>query len=264
MLRSLPFFIFCAFIQHAFSQEKLVLRGNYLGKNIYVQNPLSPEGKSYCVDSILVNGKNIQVEKYASAFVVPLDSMGFKEHDTILAEIFHQPGCLPRVINTGGCSPKVTFEIVSISVDSNAVLHWTTKNEVNKLTFVIEQFRWNKWIKVGETDGKGGSQENEYAFQTIPHSGFNQFRVKQLGSSGIPRLSPSATFKGPELHVKILKFSVNDNVLPFSAETLYELYDQEGNIVKRGTGKSIDMKGLKRGHYFVNYDNKTGEIDKIY
>jgi hypothetical protein len=49
------------------------------------------------------------------------------------------------------------------------------------------------------------------------------------------------------------------DVITFSANTLYEIYDQYGNIVKRGYGNSIDVSTLKKDMYYLNYDNKTGE-----
>jgi hypothetical protein len=45
----------------------------------------------------------------------------------------------------------------------------------------------------------------------------------------------------------------------FSANTLYEIYDQYGNIVKRGYASKIDITGLKKDLYYLNYDNKMGE-----
>ena len=48
-------------------------------------------------------------------------------------------------------------------------------------------------------------------------------------------------------------------MITVSANTLYEIYDQYGNIVKRGYGNSIDVSTLKKDMYYLNYDNKTGE-----
>jgi hypothetical protein len=48
-------------------------------------------------------------------------------------------------------------------------------------------------------------------------------------------------------------------VITFSASTLYEIYDQYGNIVKRGYAASVDVSTLKKDLYYLNYDNKMGE-----
>ena len=37
------------------------------------------------------------------------------------------------------------------------------------------------------------------------------------------------------------------------------MYDQYGNIVKRGYANKIDVSTLKKDMYYINYDNKMGE-----
>jgi hypothetical protein len=49
------------------------------------------------------------------------------------------------------------------------------------------------------------------------------------------------------------------DVITFSAPTLYEVYDQYGNIVKRGYANTLDVTSLKKDLYYLNYDNKMGE-----
>ena len=50
--------------------------------------------------------------------------------------------------------------------------------------------------------------------------------------------------------------------ITFSDETLYEIYDQYGNVVKKGFGKMVDCGNLSKGVYYLNYDNKTAEFIK--
>lgn len=240
--------------------QKILLEGRYQGKNVFIQNPEVEAGGGFCTEKVFVNGNEIRIQN-TNAYEIKLDSLGFKLDDTLKIEIIHKAGCKPKVI-TPNYSPKGNFDIVTISVDSNFVLHWMSKNEIHPLPFIVEQYRWNKWVKIGEVDGKGGMQENDYSFQTKPHSGQNKFRVKQV-ASGKTRVSKSAEVEAPDLKVKIVNHSINNNQLEFTKATMFELYDVEGNLISKGTAKSVDMKGLKRGHYFVNYDNKTSEIDKI-
>ncbi len=261
MKKGFPILTFLTFSILGFAQ-KIELEGTYQGKNIYVQNPASGT-TSYCTEKVLVNGKEIAVSN-SSAYEIKLDSLGFKPEDTIKIEIFHKVDCKPKVI-TQNYTPKGNFDLVSISVDSSAILHWISKNEINKLTYIIEQFCWNKWMKVGEVDGIGGIQENVYSFQTQPHSGKNQFRVKQV-ASGKPRISKIAEFEAPELKIKILGNQQKlSDVIEFNKETMYELYDHYGNIIRKGTGKKIDIKGLERSFYYLNYDDKYAEtVTKFY
>ena len=48
--------------------------------------------------------------------------------------------------------------------------------------------------------------------------------------------------------------------MEFTSETLYEIYDTYGNLVKKGFGKNIGVTNLKKGLYYINYDSKTGEV----
>jgi len=143
---------------------------------------------------------------------------------------------------------------MNISKDGN--FEWTTSNETGKLTFIVEQFRWNKWIKVGEVDGVGTSTENKYEFKIESHSGENKFRVKQVDYSGKPKYSQAARYVSTKEVVTFTPIKVKD-IITFSAETLYEIYDSYANIVKKGYGSSVDVTNLKKGIYYLNYDSKS-------
>lgn len=146
----------------------------------------------------------------------------------------------------GYLKPKSTFKVEDITITKDGTLKWKTTNESGKLPYIIEQYRWNKWVKVGEVQGRGTSGENDYSFKVIPHSGENQFRVKQVDYTGKPKYSPQKKFRDPS--VKEIDFNpkrVKDE-LTFTSETLYEIYDQYGNIVKKGFGDKVDCSNLEK------------------
>ena len=60
--------------------------------------------------------------------------------------------------------------------------------------YVVEQYRWNKWVAVGEVAGKGSGGENSYEFQVSPHSGENTVRIVQTDHSGTKRPSEEKKF----------------------------------------------------------------------
>ena len=125
-----------------------------------------------------------------------------------------------------------------------------TTNEQGKLTFIIEQYRWNKWVKIGEVDGEGNAKEHNYEFKITAHSGENKFRVKQVDYTGKPRLSQSATYNDANFSsISITNPKVKDD-LEFTKETLYEIYDTYGNLVKKGFGRTIDIINLKINNFF--------------
>ena len=75
-------------------------------------------------------------------------------------------------------------------------VHWKTKKEQNGNSYIVEHFRWNKWVKIGEVDGTG-LEENDYKFSVSSHlhSGQNKFRAKQIDYTGRPRPTKSTMFQ---------------------------------------------------------------------
>jgi hypothetical protein len=92
-----------------------------------------------------------------------------------------------------------------------------------------------------------------------PHSGENTFRVKQVDLTKRARFSEAVKFTDPSVAPVTWSPAKPKDVITFSASTLYEVYDQYGNIVKRGYGTSVDVSTLKKDLYYLNYDNKMGE-----
>jgi hypothetical protein len=246
----------------------LLLEGNYQGKNLFVQNPFGSGGVGFCVSEVLINGNVSTDEIQSSAFEIDLKSQKLNLGDKVEIKIKHKSDCKPKVLNPEVLKPKSTYELASINLSNDGTLTWTTKNESGKLPYVIEQFRWNKWLKVGEMEGAGTPSENSYTFKVSLHSGKNQVRVRQTDYTNLPHASRSAEIvpSNCELEFSPIKVSTiinfNCTTSKEAAATLYEIYDQYGNIVKKGYGDKIDASNLTKGGYYLNYDNKFGEFIK--
>lgn len=264
MKKKLLFLLTVAFllVQNGFSQSMILLEGTYQGKNVYVQNPFASSGVGFCVYEVRVNDQVTTDEIGSSAFEIDLRNFNLKIGDPVSIKIFHKDDCKPKVLNPEVLKPKSTFVTTTISVTKDETLEWTTTGEQGKLTYVIEQYRWNKWVKVGEVDGLGTNGPNNYTFKVIPHSGENQFRVKQVDYSGQARTSPVAKFTSTRPVITFSPVKARTTITFEGGETLWEIYDQYGNIVKKGFGSSIDVTGLAKGGYFLNYDNTTAEFFK--
>jgi hypothetical protein len=247
----------------------IILEGNYQGKTLYVQNPFAAGGVGFCVTEVRVNGNITTDEITSSAFEIDLKSHKLNIGDKVEVKIFHKADCKPKVLNPEVLKPKSTFEVVNMSADKDGTLKWSTKSETGKLAFVVEQFRWNKWVKVGEVQGNGTPNTNEYSFKVSPHSGKNQLRVRQTDYSGQPRLSKAVDFISDVIEIDYAPLKATKEVNFFAkgksdkaSETMYEIYDQYGNIVKKGYGSKVDVSNLPKGGYFINFDNKMGEFTK--
>lgn len=239
----------------------IILEGNYQGKNIYVQNPFASSGVGFCTFEVRVNGDVTTDEINSSAFEIDFTNLQLTIGDPVTVAIKHKDDCRPKVLNPEVLKPKSTFEVVQMKITKEGVLQWSTRGESGKLPYVVEQYRWNKWIRVGEVPGAGTSGQNDYEFKVVPHSEENQFRVKQIDYTGKPRYSKSATYRSDKDIVDFSPKKVSTEVI-FTSETLFEIYDSYGNIVKKGFGKQIDAANLKSGVYYLNYDNKTGQFQK--
>ena len=147
-----------AFVLNTFvNSATLVVEGKYQNKNVFVQNAIGNSGVGFCAQEIKVNGKVTTDETNSSAFEIDLASLQLKYGESVTIEIIHKDGCTPKVLNMDDLKPKPSFEVLTINVSPAGLLKWTTKNESGSLPYIIEQFKWNKWIPIGEVDGIGTS-----------------------------------------------------------------------------------------------------------
>jgi hypothetical protein len=237
----------------------LILEGKYQSKNLYVQNGFSGSGVGFCAYEIRINGKVSPDEVNSSAFEIDFAASQIKPGSPVVVEIKYKDDCMPKVLNPEDIKPKPTFDVIAMSIDQSGLLTWSTKNETGSLPYIVEQFRWNKWIPVGEVQGTGSANVNNYLFQTTAHSGENKFRVKQKGY-GVVKLSNNVSFFS-QLKEPTFDFRGNSSIL-FSDETMYEVYDAYGNIVKRGFGEALDISNLEKGNYYLCYDNVLTDFKK--
>jgi len=251
---------------NAQSETSIILQGHYQGRNIYVQNPFGSSGVGFCVTRVTVNGDVTTDEIASSAFEIDFKNFQLGVGEAVEVEIFHQLDCSPKVINPQVLEPQSTFKVAGgdIKVGSDEVLNWKATEETGKLTYIVEQYRWNKWIKVGEVEGEGTEGAHDYKFKVTTHSGENKFRVKQVDYTGKPRMSPAANFNNvtEELTFYPKKLKGAKAKITFSQKTLFEIFDSFGNIVKKGYGENVDCGTLKKGLYYLNYDNTNAEFSK--
>ena len=251
---------------HLFAHASLSIEGTYLGKNLYIQNPENEEGFGFCVTKVTVNGDLLPSGYSANAFEIDFSLFNIAIGEPLFIVIEHNAGCTPKILNPEVLLPQSTFDISEISANSTGKLNWTSINENGKLPFFIEQFRWNKWVQVGEVSGKGTVVSNKYEFQVIPHSGENILRVVQVDHSGNKRTSQEVKFTSQQKAITKGSTIVKTNIY-FTEEnqpssTRFEIFDVYGNIIKKGTGASVDCSNLLKGAYYINYDNKTEKFFK--
>lgn len=244
----------------------LSIEGSYQGKNLYVQNPESEDGFGFCASKVTVNGDVMPGGVSRSAFEIDFSLFNIEVGDDVFIVIEHGDGCKPKILNPEILLPRSTFVITEMNVTEDGQIEWTTTNEKGKLPFIVEQYRWNKWVNAGEVDGEGVDGPNNYDFKVTPHSGENKVRIVQIDHSGTKKKSEEKTFVSEVEEVEMapkkvkteIKFTANGD----PSETKYEIYDAYGNIVKKGYSSSVNCENLRKGAYYINFDDKNEKFIK--
>ncbi len=239
----------------------LIVEGKFQNKNIYIQNAYGGAGVGYCATEIKVNGKITTDEVNSTAFEIDLAAMNIKPGQKVTIEIEHKSDCMPVVLNPEVLKPRPTFEIQNMNIGTNGILKWTAKNENGALPYLVEQFKWNKWVYVGEVQGVGTPDNHDYVFQVAMHSGENKFRVKQTGLAIAPKVS-NAVIVNSTSDKPTYMVSKDAKTIQYTKETFFEIYDAFGSIVKKGYGNLVNVENLTKGKYYLCYDNQMAEFDK--
>ncbi|MBB5395862.1 hypothetical protein [Mucilaginibacter sp. AK015] len=81
--------------------------GIYTGHNLYVKNPYSNFGETFCVYEVKVNGMTTSDAFESSAFEIDLSKYSFNLGDAVRVVIYHRNSCLPEILNPEVLHPRV-------------------------------------------------------------------------------------------------------------------------------------------------------------
>lgn len=251
-------------VKQAKADGEVKVEGIFQGENLFIMNPFAASGVGFCIYEVTVNGKVTADEINCSAFEVDLTVYGMTEGEPVVVVLKHKSGCTPKVLNPDVLKPKSTFIASNLKLDKTGKLSWQTKEEKGSLPFLVEQFKWKKWIVIAKVDGKGTAGLNNYAVNINLHSGINKIRIKQVDYTKKPRFSEEITFNNlqPEVSFKPGNNGKTADYVTFSRSTDYEVYDYYGKRVLRGSGAQINVTSLPKGTYFLNYDCKSESFER--
>ena len=257
----ITFFVFFS-ISYIWSQARfLSIEGYYQGKNLLISNPPLSDGFGFCVYKVLVNGDILPATIQTVNFEINFEIFHLKKGEKVFVVLEHSESCVPRFMNPQVLLPKSSFQCISIKSNNDGLLNWSTKGEDGVLDFIVEQFRWGRWVEAGQVKGDGGPDIHDYSFQLTPHSGKNIVRVSQIDNSGNKRVSKEVHFISNVTKVKKTPSKVRDFMyfrsIGKDVKTKYEIYDAYGNLLKTGFSSNVDCRNLVNGVYFINFDNTT-------
>lgn len=243
------------------SAQELHIRGVYRGTNVYIVNPFTKSDNQFSIQAIRINDVDYLEDINSSAFEIDLKKMGLKPGDELSIHIKYKDSIAPSIMNMDAIKAVCSFKIENAFVDQQNYLNWQSFNETGSFPYFIEQYRWGKWITIGQVKGVGTSGHNSYKIKVKTHSGKNLYRIYQTDNESTKRYSDTILYKSQIKSVSIVRRNV-ESELKFSSPTQFEIFDLFGNIIVDGYGKEVRLDNLKPGKYYVNYDNAMSEFTK--
>lgn len=245
------------FLNNTAQADEMVLNGIYQGKDLYIINPMLDMGEEYCAYEVLINDISFDDVINSSAFRITLDQVGLQFGQEYSVVIKHHEDCTPKLVNPEVLKPLSTYEIIDYELGYNDILKFTTQNESGKLTFYVEEYRWGRWLERGQIAGEGGPENRIYSQKIYPYNGENLFRIYQVDHLYRKFYSDTIVFnidKEPTKPTTPLKKVKKE--ITFSGQTYYAVINEFGEELLSGSGTVADVSNLKKGEYFLNFENE--------
>ncbi|TAH21987.1 MAG: hypothetical protein EAZ08_02320 [Cytophagales bacterium] len=241
------------FIVNIASAAEFVIKGIYNGKNLYIHNPHN-EDEDFCITEFYVNGVRFTAPK-SSAIDVDLSHLLAETNVTI--KVIHTEVCEPKLMNMNVLRKNQEFHFSAVEFSKNQ-LSWIGKGEQKHGVYFLETFKHDSWATVKVINAKGGLN-SPYAEELSLHTGINKFRVRYVNSHGKIFFSNEVVYFANRAKISFL---INDteNNLTFSAQTKYEIQNENRQVVMKGEGETVDYSQLVAGNYYVVYDNKIEKM----
>ena len=248
-------------ITPSLAQQSIEIAGLYQGENLLVVNEPSADGVGFCCYEARVNGMLTSDEVNSHAFEIDLSALGTPLGKGVAVRLKHRSGCAPRILNPEVLQPEPGFELVSFEAAPSGEVMWTTQGERGRMPFVLQQFKWDKWVDVVRIDGRGGDGPQTYTTAIQPVNGENLLRLTHLAPDGTLAVEGEVRFEGSVPEITMV-YDPKAHLLTFSGPTQYELVDAFGTVVMRGVGSEATLRYLSKGEYFVNFGAGTEVLKK--
>jgi len=239
---------------------EILIAGIYQGKNLFVQNPLSPDGKAYCANEVYVNDEKVMSNIKLGAFEIDMSDLEIDDPVTI--RITHKDGCAPKLINPQAIRPSGDFQIADVHASGNTV-SWLVLGETAAFVYYVESLSNGNWIVLKKMNAKGEGKtpytvaieapgtENKYRIKAQNNNTHRMFYSRIFGYAAEPAAPAPDT-----LAVQPVTFRMKSpqNQLALSRESEYEILNAARKPVAKGKGQTVSIAKLKSGVYYL----KTG------
>lgn len=240
--------------------DTLEYNGVNYQRKLFFHNP-SPQRDSFSIQQILVNGDTVREELSTNTVTLHLDRLPLEHEDSLCIQVIFLVDYIPHLVNPEGLLPPNDFIFTYIRVRNQKLL-WRVAGVIGYRPFIVEQYRWERWVDIEEVPVYDSLPGGTYEYSLRPHYGANQYRVVKVNALGETVVSREQTIRAYNVPRPEMVSSRVREQLEFTEVTRYEIYDMDWNLLKSGRDRYIDVSDLPRGRYMINYCNTTDTFRK--
>jgi hypothetical protein len=238
------------------------MREKFAGKNLFIAWKDAYDRAKRKDFRLTINGKDSVFKWPGDTIVVDFSGMGIKTGDSL--NLILDPGAFGAFIVNKDDFPLACRYIIDtiITNTTGPGLLLKIKEENGPVKYILEQFRWNHWVKISSLESVGDNKRSTYYFNLdgILHPGENKFRIKTFGYNEAIFSYPVTLSDSSLFEPGFTWSGLRNRPLVFKRPTLFEVYDAYGTIVKTGNSDKVFVTKLPRGMYYLNYENKMTEF----
>lgn len=251
-MRLLVIFAFFVFTNSVAQNTHKEIVGVYQGTSLFIQNPYLPGQNKFCVKTIYVNERKLDMNYNLSALKVD-----FKNdlYTPVVIKIESSDSlCNPIILNPDAIFFHSFFKFRDVSL-SDSLLTWTTEGEKINGSYVVEKLKNGFWDPINTQSAQGKFEKAEYQLEISLEEGANKYRVKYEFGNGRYLYSYEVDY---DYYPEPVTFKPKKTrtTLTLSRSAFYEVYDPKGKKVLSGQGTTIDVSALYPGDYVIYFDGR--------
>jgi len=252
------FYLFCFLPYYETTAGEISIVGIYLGDNLEIHNPISNDGKNFCIQKVYVNESLIATDPKNNIYQIDLSWI---ELDTpINIKIDHRDDAIPQILNPDAIIPANSFDFTELEIYEDSII-WKVGGLMYKPIFFIEKRINSSWKIIFSIEGNPENPYGRYSTDSRHNFGDNQYRIKCIMESGKIYNSGVVNFSSAKQPVSFYPSRVN-NKITMSREAYYEVLDIEGKILESGREKDILLAYLDPGLYYLIIDGRKEKFIK--
>ncbi len=228
--------------------------GVYRGEPLFVQNPYSPQLKTYCIKEIIVNGRAVKINYNRSALM--LDFENVTEFSPVSIHISYSDSlCIPSLVNPDAIRHHSVFGFKTVIISDSSIV-WSVKGEHENGSYTVEKFNLGYWEPEQNVQAKGVFGGAQYTYFPVYEEGPNKYRVRYVEND-------EETVSQEVEHVFYadpITVQRNGNKLTLSRSSSYVINDADNFDVLSGVGKEIDISSLTHGEYYLILNEEQVEL----